>query len=208
MNLPSLPTDNLYKFIAIAGLVLIIFSLWYLNETSNVVLRDSQEYKNKFKLLSIEQKHLMSDLTCLKEIINEKKEAVHDSIQETKFDESKDTSDASPYINLWARLQSNKDTDLISITQSFSELIIKQRELEKIEIELEDYESRYDNSLIQWKTYKVLFWVILLDGIFLMFLGFFLWFKKHQQYQDFLLKDEYEKRKESTSTNKQNKAKH
>lgn len=51
MNLPSLPTDNLYKFIFISGVILFVYSMYSLMQIENK-LRDSliENTHNTFKL--------------------------------------------------------------------------------------------------------------------------------------------------------------
>ena len=57
MNIPSVPTDNLYKFWAIFGLILIVFSSYMLEQSNSVIFTklDKLEAKESINKLKAEQ---------------------------------------------------------------------------------------------------------------------------------------------------------
>jgi len=54
MNIPNLPTDNLYKFAAIFGLVLIVFSSYMFNKTVDNGLKIEDEIRLKHEILRLD----------------------------------------------------------------------------------------------------------------------------------------------------------
>lgn len=54
MNLPTLPTDNLYKFLALSGLALLLFSMVYPLNTLNDLELKAVEARTQIKLLELE----------------------------------------------------------------------------------------------------------------------------------------------------------
>lgn len=72
MNIPSLPTDNLYKFIAIFGLVLFSIGIYLEQNSFGIDLKQVIEVNTKMNLLSVESDliieytdNLTTDLTDL-----------------------------------------------------------------------------------------------------------------------------------------------
>src|SRR3989442_1262057 len=62
MNLPTLPTDNLYKFFALSGLALIVFIVVFpTNQISDIELK-TIEVKTQISLLELEGSVLERDL--------------------------------------------------------------------------------------------------------------------------------------------------
>ena len=62
MSLPSLPTDNLYKFMTIAGLVVVVAGgIWFRDVRRELTSR-VDEIQLKSQVLDIELKHLTEDM--------------------------------------------------------------------------------------------------------------------------------------------------
>jgi hypothetical protein len=63
MNLPSLPTDNLYKFLALSGLFIVLFSFIFpMNRIGELELK-SLEINTQAEVLRIEIDYLKTDTT-------------------------------------------------------------------------------------------------------------------------------------------------
>ncbi len=58
MNLPNLPTDNLYKFLAITGLILILISVIYPEMETHEIDRMLKETKTELNILKREEEYL------------------------------------------------------------------------------------------------------------------------------------------------------
>jgi hypothetical protein len=61
MNLPSLPTDNLYKFLALSGLVIVLFSFIFPMKRIGEIELKSLEIKTQVEVLKIEIDYLKED---------------------------------------------------------------------------------------------------------------------------------------------------
>lgn len=53
MNLPNIPTDNLYKFIAISGLAIFLFGLYLFNSTQSELLLEINRLKLEQEILQL-----------------------------------------------------------------------------------------------------------------------------------------------------------
>ena len=62
MNLPSLPTDNLYKFVAFLGLLLVISSPFYYQVFSHEVILRNMELRGEMQRLEKETGYLEHDV--------------------------------------------------------------------------------------------------------------------------------------------------
>lgn len=60
MTLPSLPTDNLYKFISIFGLVLLVFSAYMINDTQSKIYLKVDDYNVKNEILNFKKDSISS----------------------------------------------------------------------------------------------------------------------------------------------------
>lgn len=71
MELPSIPSDNLYKFAALAGLALIAFSLTYLSSKSYELQIAEIETNAQIERIKIDLQHLKKNMDDLKKDISE-----------------------------------------------------------------------------------------------------------------------------------------
>ena len=70
MNLPSLPTDNLYKFLALSGLVIVLFSFIFPMKRIGELKLKSLEIKTQAEVLRIEVDYLKQDTSTWAEKAN------------------------------------------------------------------------------------------------------------------------------------------
>lgn len=66
MYVPQLPTDNLYKFLAISGLVMIIVSYAYTGKAVNDLAIKGVETETTMAALKIESDHIRDSMNLLK----------------------------------------------------------------------------------------------------------------------------------------------
>jgi hypothetical protein len=183
MNIPNLPTDNLYKFIALTGVILLVISLTY-PEYQKKTLRDEIEvYNGEVRRLKLEKAKSIEKQKELKKriaILDEKSNCnchsiVNDSIiVRTKIIEGpKDLIELSSEIDklIEEYTQLNRDFDLKSLEISTKLALINNKEYDLIEI----------NELI------VFFGPF---SLFITFIGFLLWYEKTQKFQDKVLKEQ------------------
>lgn len=148
MNLPSsIPTDNLYKFMAITGLVLIILSLYWYNKNLREIALESIELRSQVQLMA--EKNF---------ILDEKKKIV-EAIKNSTSEE------ALAILNQRAELLREAPT----ITKRWEQLFFMANEFKKQ----------------KW----IIFAVIVL-GVGITTVGFYLWYIRLQKYQDILMKKE------------------
>jgi len=94
----NLPTDNLYKFLAIFGLVILIFSVYYLFQKSRELSLLSIEVENGLKITEQQGHHLKNKGSLLISLLDnykakfaimeegQDKEKVFDKLQKTYDD--------------------------------------------------------------------------------------------------------------------------
>lgn len=158
MNIPSVPTDNLYKFLAIFGLIIFLASI-YLNgmieekthQTASQV--EFLENKNRFDSLNVAYEKAKLDQLMKKHKIE------HEENPHTAIDEDKMILEIDKY-----QIEQNKYSD------STLELLKKEKEL-----------VFYARRQFVYFIYYV---ILGFCGILCMIIGFRLWYIKHQVYID------------------------
>lgn len=81
MNIPNFPTDNLYKFIAISGLILILVSMVIPFIKSEEILLQTQKDSLKLSIFEIQSKYLDENVEFLKS----RMEKLLEENKDTKF---------------------------------------------------------------------------------------------------------------------------
>lgn len=183
MNLPNLPTDNLYKFIALTGVILLIISIFY-PEYQRKTLRDEIEvYNGEVRKLSLEktkstekQKELIKRIAILDEKSNcNFQSIVNDSIiVRTQIIEGpKELIELSKEIDklIEEYTQLIRDFDLKSLEISTKLALINNKKNDLLEINEVTYFFGPFSLLIA-------------------LIGFLLWYEKTQKFQDKVLKEQ------------------
>ena len=169
MNIPNLPTDNLYKFLSLTGLFLMVSSFGYkeyrnhqhnIENSEIIVNKEILDYKieNKKRLLELSGK--LSDIEI-------------DIIESKKNYESKDNA--------------NLDIEnLINIYKT----TIKESDLEWYNIEAGKLRMKSELADVSLERTQKLNWMLNLSmiiGLISMVSGFYLWYIKLQRYLDIIL---------------------
>ncbi len=212
MNLPNPPTDNLYKFVAIFGLVLFIASIYLYSE-----IKDEKSIKTQKALQilplksdlameklnkSILQREAEENNTSLNSKILMEKETV-DSVEDElllidktnveKLDKRLDLSMqlVQKTIDI-VKLQDEKNKAVSEFNKNieYSNINMNEikNELERIDKngdELADYYASIE-KVDRWSALLSFSGVI---GFFMMILGFYFWYVRVQKYQDIILVD-------------------
>ena len=84
MNLPNIPTDNLYKFIALSGLVLTLFSLIFPWTRMGEIRPKLVEINTQLEILKIESDEIEKELSRLEKMVNPTPEELTAIIKERK----------------------------------------------------------------------------------------------------------------------------
>ena len=184
LNLPSPPTDNLYKFISIFGLVISVLAFVYVETKS---LENTQEIYQ----LNSEKRQLLVEKSKLERKKYALKGRLSDFDKKANF---KSASVVNDTVIIWTKIiQGSKELvdESKSISQLIEDLRIAELDYFKKETEIHDKQSIIDLRTSEYE--KVFEWIdILLPfGIILTIVGFLLWYHKSQKYQDRILKEQF-----------------
>ena len=159
MNLPLLPTDNLYKFMSLAGAVIIILSVIY-------PIIQIEELQHRIVSLNGEEKILDQEIEFIK----------HD----VKFLEKN--------INILEKKKNQKIGELNELLRKSTELSRKTNEQQIKNIELFYKKQDIELTSKYISQNRILGFIGTGFGSFLAFFGFYLWYVRIQKLQDLLLK--------------------
>ncbi|MBN2383592.1 hypothetical protein JXQ70_12000 [bacterium] len=163
MNIPNVPTDNLYKFLALSGTIIVILSL-YFPKIKEAEFRDRLiDIKENISILDSKIKDCNSQLEMLKKAVNTK------NIDSQEIDKDK----IIPNI-IDKTIELGNIINLIEIDQ-----IKKSFEVTRIEVLSERLE-------------EILFWrkVTLCIGFLSAFFSYIFWYFRVQKIQDQILKND------------------
>lgn len=185
MNIPNFPTDNLYKFISISGMILFLVSLFYPTYLGNKLNNDIAIYNGEIKKLSIENKKSKSKLDEIKDeirVLDEKGNFRGSITNDTMIVRTKVIVGDESLV-----LQSKKIDQLVSQWEEIN----RQIELKSIDINVK-FEQIKNNrkDLDDLDEASSIFGPI---SILITLLGFLLWYNKTQKYQDRVLIEQTEK---------------
>lgn len=205
MDIPNLPTDNLYKFLALSGLALFIFSLYFGTNNSIAITNDINKINLQIAVLSQDSNKYQNQILDL----NEKRYILFDYIVEknTRLKTSLKLEVNPDYLK--AILNPSAKSDSISTLNGLYYLSLRFPELTPYYIE---YKNLYDEYLITHIEYNKgmiekikqmeflqrkntlslifssLFSVVGFIGFLISIYGFRNWYEKIQIYQDIALK--------------------
>jgi hypothetical protein len=198
-TVPNLPTDNLYKFYAISGIVLILFTLTF----ETIILRDLEEKSNRIKELikinELQTKYLYEDVLSLeKESEILKNELNEYSIEEdSTFDKSKaldkkleklkSNSGYRDYLEFYYKHQTELIPEfgkLKEIMELTDKHVAKKREYEIKSVEIESKKNELKDNLKNFKQFFYIGIYLAIQGIFLSISGFRKWKLKVQDKLD------------------------
>jgi hypothetical protein len=173
---PEIPTDNLYKFISIFGLV--IFSLAiYIFVNNQQIFEDSIKQSNIAHTKTLFEK---SQNDSKRIILDERIEMLQMKIKSIYGIKNTSTISGEDY---------NKIKDKVLFENDYEKL--KRLELERLLLGDKDFHDKNKLEGVQGnnKLYSTVpIGILLLLGIVLMSLGFTLWYNKTQKYYDKELK--------------------
>jgi hypothetical protein len=197
---PSLPPDNLYKFFAIAGITLIIFSFYTINENSKYNLNDLE------KELSFEKKETetLTEISKKKEILTQKLRDLNFYIDNiNKFDNltlPKELNNRQAYLR-FTYVDTTIDLRKKRIGIALDELeplLYLLSDTTKKNTNLKEQNTKKHNS----NTYasNATEWITLIVGIVFYFYGFKNWIKQQKLIDEMLEIDHKLKLKSITKT--------
>lgn len=168
VNIPNLPTDNLYKFITLAGVVLMVFSLWLVRDNSIRMDEGVSRYNAKSGQFEASQTKLEDSLAQFKATLTSLENAANRA--QTPED-----------------VRANRD-EIVRFKTDFQAAWGLKNEAVKAKIdadnesdELKRLLSRASDDLV-WSKWAYV------AGAMLTLAGVLAWYLWHQRYQDALLK--------------------
>jgi len=174
MQLPNLPTDNLYKFIAISGLLLIFLStvlpLWLIHNMELELIETEEERD----FISYELEILNNEI----KLLEKQEEFLQALSSNTKRDLTK---------------LNNKETK--DIGKAEQKTIDIRKELMKSKIKSE----KLSYLVSEITKLKLVIFIGNFIGIMFTSYGFSLWYRRLQKYQDEIIKNEARKQLQNNS---------
>jgi hypothetical protein len=183
MTIPNIPTDNLYKFLSIGGIIILIAGIYLLVLTDNGFNEKLDLHLRNRSILTIDSAYLIHD----KQIIDNKIKKLCEKC-DCKCNSKNDSLWIIPTPSDPKYLPQRAEIDNLieDYFKKQKEISIKEHELEieaKRVIYYQEAQSFYLNAL---SLFSVL-------GLFISITGFSLWFNKVQKFQDMALVGEAEK---------------
>jgi len=177
MNLPSLPTDNLYKFMAISGIVLFIFSVVFYQTSVRSIETQIITTEQDMSILELQAESLDIDVNALSDEVNTLEETVSKD-KATKVDREIKDQIASRLVEL------NQKND--------------QQKSKLLEQEINSTKITYQTKLIklfidELRGYAVLLAITIPGSLVMKGYGFYCWYTRVQQYEDRKMKKGYAK---------------
>ena len=184
LNLPSPPTDNLYKFISIFGLVMAVLGILYLETKSLEANQEIRVLEREKSALNIEKLKIERKRDYLKEKID-------DFYRHADIKEKPIVNDS---IISWTRIISGSK-NLVIESDNISSLVEQLRavelEFDKKKVEVDSKDSILELKLKDYDRAFDFMNILIPLGIILSIVGFLLWYEKSQKYQDDILKDQF-----------------
>lgn len=183
MNIPSLPTDNLYKFVALSGVAIFLFALYF-------TLSSAKSFDKQAIVLSGEIAKLQQDSTNLANDRRNLKSEIRGFYEASGLKAPLIVSDTlivySRLLSASPNLQKKSD----EIERLVDEYNGKWREYESQNIELQTKQSlqKYNQDLT--RAMFISCPILIVFGALLAMVGFVNWYNKVQGYQDLLLETE------------------
>jgi len=175
MSLPNIPTDNLYKFMAIAGLVLFISANTLYVIDNNKIADTAQEWLRNGSIYTFEQKTLNTEINSSQKRIKE----LENTMRTAKPQEKQTIS---------AEISSEKD--LVKNNNN------KLKEVNKNIISLNN-SLNIDRFKKEAEEAKLTTLIVDVVGLLSIFFGFSLWYNRLQKYQDIMIKQKAESKSNS-----------
>lgn len=160
MNIPTIPTDNLYKFVSIFGLILFGFSIY----VSHLYLDDRHEINKDFFNYLVDANNTEKEYNLAKTGYDSIEKIIIKLKESEKFDS----------IELEKALQDYYRDRILKYSRQWSKEAIEGAKLLK----------RLEYNEKKQKVYGIEAKILALIGLILMAFGFFFWYFKYQKYID------------------------
>ena len=172
-NIKDLPTDNLYKFMAIFGMLLIILPF--------LLFPTIQNYK--YRIIDLTTKAALKD--------NELKEL--EKIVKQVEDKTSQLNKEEHIKNYENEFDVNKSREVNEVEKTVKDVFKK---IEIGEIESINLNNELKKVVADFNYFAILIYIIKvfpIIGFIISIIGFYLWYNKNQKYLDIIIKKESEK---------------
>lgn len=199
MNMPSLPTDNLYKFIALSGLAIVLLVGYKFLNFQAYVDKACSDENLKLTELSFKSDQLKKDLEFLIKVIENKKRNIFEITKDYKDTSISTGTELKIYRDKlyesikYNRLEINKEIEWIGLVDAHLELKKRNEELAQTRDEIEMELERIESIQHQFKKSLIFYVPFFIFGISISLIGFGLWYRKKQIFEDLIIKKESEK---------------
>lgn len=206
MDIPNLPTDNLYKFMALAGLILFISALYLYESDFSKISDEIDQIHQEVAILSQDT----ITINTLTKDLDERAYIIYDYVIE-KYTDLKKTSEPKKYSKLIKSFYSKglPDSSSYFLYNVFYAYSLRKPELKPLYEEYKVINDKYHDLAINFNKIRVeqksklaristknkrmmwtgTFYSILLGiGFIISFYGFLFWYYKIQVHQDKLLR--------------------
>jgi hypothetical protein len=183
MELPKVPTDNLYKFIALSGVVFMVTSAFPVYWQAKLKFELIQVQGEKWKATK-KKNWACADTDYLRTKTNKLKE------ETSKWKAARDLEAAEPQLIEKKRLEIRTEAHEIRAGITETERLYRDSEIAAIEVKTKEKEIAQRLEVIRLLKYVAAGG--LSSGAILSVFGFFLWYHKLQKYQDKIVKKQAE----------------
>ncbi len=191
MTIPNLPTDNLYKFLSIAGLVTVILSISSLYFNGKSLNNDIIEMNQKIAQYNYEFRYLKCEVSEIDKILDKDFPLPDSTLNNSSIDTIGKCNGVISILKYeYAKNKKFKDENLNYFLEMYTTYLKSLKRLDSIEIEV-DYgikKINYQTKLLKEnRTYSLLGLIL---GSICTIAGFYLWYNKSQKYIDRKIKNE------------------
>ena len=216
INKIPLPTDNLYKFKALSGLILILLSftplllVMELTSEATLIKGEIQKYEIDRDVISVRTKDLSAESKLLNtqtkdleikvnnlkstiEGLNKEVNNAHEQFNNSEEEKNKykfkldQIQAACDEHSKLNKTYFDKIQSIENMTENISNLICKQR---KIGVDLHTKNELLKNKNTQLDLFQILSIIIFFSGLYLSCHGFKCWYSRTQKFQDMILKNQ------------------
>ena len=185
MELPQLPTDNLYKFLALSGITLIVISMvpfLHAYRLQIEVIRlngDIKVLEEQIAFAKVDMEFLQSDTSRLKERVDKMKEDVFQRLPEEREKETWEEYRAEVTKDVWDTIDDRRELE--RRLERIKEISQKQS-ISSLQLEAKNREHQYIRRVVGCEFTAGAF--ALISGLIIAYKGFTLWYGKLQVLED------------------------
>lgn len=171
--IPQLPTDNLYKFMTLGGIVIVVFYLWLIRDNSDrldAALIRYNEAAGQFDVIQTDVEHQLERLQQQVDLVSKL------NLDALKPGNSGNPATAQSAISEFSKMHSQ-----------YAEALKRREEAYKARIDA-DHQGFTVKQVLERNRADLNFAKIeFLSGCFLTLLGIVAWYTRHQRFQDQLI---------------------